>query len=273
MSFGTNQTSLLDFLKYFKGNARAFGIVDHETITLKELKELDKAGMKGVRINYPQYDAIGNLEKQIELIKKQAECIKQVGWSLQIQDNNPEFWEKVSHFTPPKPKPILGVLFDRVTDQVAWFINLQLVPVLKELTIPVITDHYAYLKGHTWFSHSDGSSFDPLTQPGLQSLISLLKSGKLYIKLSAPYRVSNDPHYADMKAVTRALVEANPKRILWGSDWPHNWRWEDQVGCDPFEVQPPLVVDSLGWLETLKNWLTEEEFRLMMVDNPRELFL
>jgi hypothetical protein len=124
MSFGTNQTSLLDFLKHFKGNARAFGIVDHETITLKELKELDEAGMKGVRINYPQYDAIGNLEKQIELIKKQAECIKQVGWSLQIQDNNPEFWEKVSHFTPPKPKPILGVLFDRVTDQVASFINL-----------------------------------------------------------------------------------------------------------------------------------------------------
>ena len=139
--------------------------------------------------------------------------------------------------------------------------------------MPVITDHFAYLKGRTWFTPSEQTTFDPLKQPGIREIAALLRSGKLWIKLSAPYRVSNDaPMYEDLEAVTKYLVAANPRRILWGSDWPHCQRWEDQVGIGLDEIQPLLEVESVAWLRTLKGWLSEEEFQFMMVRNPKELF-
>ncbi len=58
--------------------------------------------------------------------------------------------------------------------------------------------------------------------PGFQALIRLLKSGRGWAKLSAPYRTSlQSPPYADMTPFARALVEAAPDRLVWGSDWPH----------------------------------------------------
>ena len=58
--------------------------------------------------------------------------------------------------------------------------------------------------------------------PGFQALIRLLKSGRGWAKLSAPYRTSRmPPTYADMTPFAQALVAAAPDRLVWGSDWPH----------------------------------------------------
>jgi len=58
--------------------------------------------------------------------------------------------------------------------------------------------------------------------PGFQALIRLLKSGRGWAKLSAPYRTSlGKPPYADITPFARALVAAAPDRLVWGSDWPH----------------------------------------------------
>ena len=58
--------------------------------------------------------------------------------------------------------------------------------------------------------------------PGFQALIRLLKSGRGWAKLSAPYRTSlQPPPYADITPFAHALVEAAPDRLVWGSDWPH----------------------------------------------------
>ena len=58
--------------------------------------------------------------------------------------------------------------------------------------------------------------------PGFQALIRLLKSGRGWAKLSAPYRTSlQPPPYDDMTPFAHALVEAAPDRLVWGSDWPH----------------------------------------------------
>jgi predicted TIM-barrel fold metal-dependent hydrolase len=53
-------------------------------------------------------------------------------------------------------------------------------------------------------------------------LMERLKDGSCWVKLSAPYRVSAQPSpHADLTPLVRALAEANPQRVLWGSDWPH----------------------------------------------------
>ena len=61
-----------------------------------------------------------------------------------------------------------------------------------------------------------------VSAPGFQALIRLLKSGKGWAKLSAPYRTSlTEPPYPDMTPFAHALVAAAPDRLVWGSDWPH----------------------------------------------------
>jgi 2-pyrone-4,6-dicarboxylate lactonase len=58
--------------------------------------------------------------------------------------------------------------------------------------------------------------------PGFQALIRLLKSGRGWAKMSAPYRTSlQEPPYNDITPYAHALVAAAPDRLVWGSDWPH----------------------------------------------------
>ena len=58
--------------------------------------------------------------------------------------------------------------------------------------------------------------------PGFQALIRLLRSGRGWSKLSAPYRTSLlAPPYDDITPFAQALVAAAPDRLVWGSDWPH----------------------------------------------------
>jgi 2-pyrone-4,6-dicarboxylate lactonase len=58
--------------------------------------------------------------------------------------------------------------------------------------------------------------------PGFQALIRLLRSGRGWAKMSAPYRTSaQEPPYDDITPFAHALVSAVPDRLVWGSDWPH----------------------------------------------------
>jgi predicted TIM-barrel fold metal-dependent hydrolase len=61
-----------------------------------------------------------------------------------------------------------------------------------------------------------------IAAPGFQALIRLLRSGRGWAKLSAPYRTSQlPPPYDDITPFAHALVAAAPDRLVWGSDWPH----------------------------------------------------
>ena len=67
-----------------------------------------------------------------------------------------------------------------------------------------------------------GSKARASNAPGFQALIRLLRSGRGWAKLSAPYRTSLlPPPYADLTPFAHALVAAAPDRLVWGSDWPH----------------------------------------------------
>lgn len=72
---------------------------------------------------------------------------------------------------------------------------------------------------------SDEHKANVLAQPGLETITSLVRAGAVYVKISAPYRVSElAPGYSDLRPIVRALVDANPQMILWESDWPHTPR-------------------------------------------------
>ena len=58
--------------------------------------------------------------------------------------------------------------------------------------------------------------------PGFQALLRLMKAGKAWVKLTGPYRITAGPlPYPDTAPFAKALLEANPERVIWGTDWPH----------------------------------------------------
>jgi predicted TIM-barrel fold metal-dependent hydrolase len=100
--------------------------------------------------------------------------------------------------------------------------------------------------------------------PGLvrrHPLFDLLKSGRCWVKLSAPYRVSaNAPPYADVAELARALADANPAQALWGSDWPHT---ELHQGTP----------DAGLLAQVLRGWLPDPAtLEMICVANPARLY-
>jgi predicted TIM-barrel fold metal-dependent hydrolase len=126
-----------------------------------------------------------------------------------------------------------------------------LMPTFKKLSVPMSIAHFAY---------------QPATAgvgaPGFQALLSLVRDGNTWIKISGANRVSATdlPPYDDVKPMAEALIMANPDRIMWGTDWPHP---------NKYEVNPNDgdLVDALG------DWVGDETMRKkIMVDTPAAFF-
>jgi 2-pyrone-4,6-dicarboxylate lactonase len=97
--------------------------------------------------------------------------------------------------------------------------------------------------------------------PGFQALIRLLRSGRGWAKLSAPYRTSRmPPPYDDITPFAHALVEAAPDRLVWGSDWPHVL----------LEAEMPNDGDLVDQIAV---WVPDEGVRRrILVDNAERLY-
>lgn len=150
---------------------------------------------------------------------------------------------------------------------------------VKNLATDLVADHFAGLRTKSLTNYiqrkanETETDFDIYTQPGFAAVIELLQSGKLWVKLSAPYRVSEDPEYADMQPLVRALVEANPDRVVYGSDWPHPQPFHRRAANFTInDIEEGVKFDDAGWVALLKAWLSVEEFQKLMVTNPRNYY-
>lgn len=128
--------------------------------------------------------------------------------------------------------------------------------------IPVVFDHFGGAQA------SAGT-----TQAGFAALVGLVKSGKAYVKISGAYRSSSQPpDYADAAPLAKALIAANPQRILWGSDWPH----PDSArvaGRETTDIAPLLQIDDGRLLNQLPVWAADAALRkTILVDNPARLY-
>ena len=97
--------------------------------------------------------------------------------------------------------------------------------------------------------------------PGFRKLLELLRqgSGRCWVKLTGAYRMSQAPGFADAAPMARALIEAAPDRMIWGSDYPH-LSFADKV-------------NSVELFDLLRGWARDEAtLRKILVDNPARLF-
>ncbi len=126
-----------------------------------------------------------------------------------------------------------------------------LMPALGDLPVDLVVDHM----GH--FTPSDG-----VDHPAFRALLELVRGGRCWVKLSGAYRTTGQrlPPYDDVDPFARALIEAGPERMVWGSDWPHP------------VVDIPMPNDG-EILDLLARWAPDEEMRRkILVDNPAALY-
>ncbi|MGI9434784.1 MAG: amidohydrolase family protein, partial [Geminicoccaceae bacterium] len=114
-----------------------------------------------------------------------------------------------------------------------------LMPVFKKITIPMSIAHFAYQPATAGVGAS-----------GFQTLLRLVRDGNTWIKISGANRVSATdlPPYDDLKPMAHALIEANPERVIWGTDWPHPNKYD----ANPNDGD---LVNAFG------DWVTDEAMR------------
>ena len=145
------------------------------------------------------------------------------------------------------------------------YARLSVIEGIKDLVaaapMPVVFDHFGGMQA--------GLGADQL---GFSSLMTLVRTGKAYVKISAPYRSSTDaPDYPDVAPLARALVASNPQRILWGSDWPHPGI--PVPGRSNAEITPFFQIDDARVLNFLPKWVPDAATRKsILVENPAKLY-
>ena len=160
-------------------------------------------------------------------------------------------------YSPGIAENILSALqkLEQLIINTPWFIDiicpdwliLELRRDLEKLKVPYCLAHFGMNKAcHGVASRS------------FQAMLSLMREGNCWVKLSAPYRISGLPDYADAVELGRAIYETAPGRVLWGSDFPH-------VNTEG--------VDTFSTYELLKQIVPDgADLRRVLSDNPAALF-
>lgn len=138
-----------------------------------------------------------------------------------------------------------------------------LVPMLSLLPVDIVLDHFAGVR--LLSPYADTVTTDLLRR--------LLASGRVWIKLSAPYRACPSLEYLPvLKGLVRTFFAENPDRLVWGSDWPHT---PSHAGIGMADAKPvPFRPFNTGNLfDQLADWLPDASARQrILVDNPAVLY-
>lgn len=153
--------------------------------------------------------------------------------------------------------PDMGV-FERVIDRIrdrGWHVVLHmdagdiepLSEMIARLPLPFVIDHMGRV-----------DTALGLEQPAFRALLELARRHDCWIKVSGSERISAPP-FAAAVPFARALVEAIPERVLWGTDFPHpNLK---------IAVSEADLVDLLPQIAP-----TAEARHRLLVENPARLY-
>jgi predicted TIM-barrel fold metal-dependent hydrolase len=166
-----------------------------------------------------------------------------------------------------KPGYVRGVGFDvfatfrAVMRELGWVMQVfcdwrlmgELTATFREISreMPVIIDHMLHIPAARGV---DDTNF--------QALLRLVGEGHVYVKVSAPYRLSDQfPDYPDARQFHDALLRTNSERLMWGTDWPHP------------SIRAEAMPDDGRLLDLFYEWTPDESTRRrILIETPRRLF-
>jgi 2-pyrone-4,6-dicarboxylate lactonase len=123
----------------------------------------------------------------------------------------------------------------------------------KLLALPndVVLDHFAAVP-----------AAGGIDQPAFKTLLRMLDTGKVWVKLSGPMRCAKgDFPYAEVTPMAQALVRHAPERLVWGTDWPH------------VNMNNRQMPNDGDLVDLLAEWAPDEAVRnRILVDNARTLY-
>ena len=128
-----------------------------------------------------------------------------------------------------------------------WLIT-ELLPTLRALPLDYSVAHLGL------FPTARG-----VEQRGFREFLELIHSGRAWAKITGLYRISQRPDFDDVVPFVRAAIDANPDRVIWGSDWPH--------------ISFAGRVTNHRLLELLQTWVADElMLKKILVENPARLY-
>ena len=155
------------------------------------------------------------------------------------------------------PMEMLQALAERIAP-LGWHLEfLMHVDEFAELDVLLCDFPVEVVFGHLGYMRTDHG----LKAPGFQALLRLLATGRAWVKLTGPYRISTTGlPYDDVTPFAHALLERAPRQVVWGSDWPH------------VMVKGKMPNDG-DLCDCLAAWVPDEALRKqVLVDNPARLY-
>ncbi|KAJ5211019.1 hypothetical protein N7491_010835 [Penicillium cf. griseofulvum] len=222
--YGTDNSCLLDALRRL-GPSRGRGVVvvDPATVKPETLNEWHTLGVRGLRINLQSVGKVMDKTELEETLLQHAELARPLNWIIEI-------------YLPLKMVSLVE-------------------SILPRLDVRICVDHFGSPELASW--GNDGTDFNPYNLQGFSSLISLLRAGRTYVKVSAPYRLSKDRQMRDLRAMAREFLSVAPNRVIYATDWPHT-RFS-RVDINPFtKCCLELCASKTGLAERLFRRNTEE---------------
>lgn len=183
--YGTDNSCLLEALTTL-GPQRARGVVvcDPDETTEQQLWQWHEMGVRGIRVNYVSDGLELAADEMRTTLLRYADLIRPLAWVLQIY----------------LPMALMEVLED----------------LAPRLGVTLCIDHMGCP------SLTDDSTTDPYQIPGFPSLIRLLQQENVYVKFSAPYRLSKLQSQANLEPIAKELLRKRGKdRVVFATDWPH----------------------------------------------------
>lgn len=126
-----------------------------------------------------------------------------------------------------------------------------ILPFLLDAGVEVVVDHFGYINDHRGLEY-----------PGFQYLLYCAESGRVWVKISAWYRLSKSSTVAfklAKEAAQKLLQHFGPHRLLYGSDWPHT-EHENYSGVNGCRLIFDKLVDDLADRETILSTTPVELF-------------
>jgi 2-pyrone-4,6-dicarboxylate lactonase len=118
---------------------------------------------------------------------------------------------------------------------------------MRGLTLPFVVDHMGRVPAK-----------DGVDQKPLAALLDLAKLDRCWIKVSGSERIDMPP-YDKAIPIARAIVEASPGRVLWGTDFPHPNSTHEADEADLVDLLPQIAPDPA-------------QQKALLVDNPAKLY-
>jgi predicted TIM-barrel fold metal-dependent hydrolase len=232
--YGTDNRCMLDALRQLDGAGRGVAVAEH-AISTTELHALHLGGVRGLRINVESSHGGEADHSRFSLENALATWAKRLA--------------PVAH---------LGW-------HLQVFAGLDLIlaceAMIRKLPFELVLDHFAMIPTPV-----------DISDKRIASLVDLFASGKLWIKLSAPYRppTNGEQRAENFVQLAKRLIEVNPTRLVWGSDWPHTQREPEKsrLEISAYRTIPPETL-----AHQIHEWLPMPSLlEQVLVSNPARLY-